>query len=1007
MNDTDETRDPVELLAEQFVEQCRRGEHPSVSEYAAAYPAYAEQIRQVFPTLLALEDFKSDQDTCASLSGKLSRQSEIQPDRLGDFRILRTIGQGGMGVVYEAEQESLGRRVAIKVLAASYASSPRALQRFRREAQAAARLHHSNIVSVFGVGEYEGRHFYVMQHIEGRSLDQIIVALSDKHRVRVNVEHPYHRPGQPEGTETTEFLRDAAVVSGMYRGKFEPSARLRSDRLATDSLAGEPGDALPSRELQSDPLVVSCDKALPKDWHALRRKGFYGAAYWRSVAGIGTQVASALHYAHRQGVLHRDIKPGNLILDDNGIAWITDFGLAKLADQEDLTHPGDAVGTLRYMAPEQLEGQMSAKSDVYSLGLTLYELLTLRPAFDEASRHRLLRQVGREEPPHPRTINTNIPRDLETIVLKAIAREPARRYETAGELADDLQRFLDGRPIHARRVTTIEHAWRWCRRNPVSAGLVVAIVALVVLSITGASLGYFRESRLRIQAESSQRRAEANLAIAAKAFDDVFARISGTAGPHTLNGPSDSVWLGDTGNFPLTKKDASVLEGLLKFYEQFAQKNRNNAQWQYDTAKAYRRVGDIQQRLGRLDKASEAYQRSLKAYEHLPENSIHESEHTVELAATHNQLGNIAIAADQFDDASKQFNHARQLLTADADAAASANGRYELAKVYRSLGLLAIIKDHLRLPSNLRSQEIAEAEATIRQAIRILSDLDKENPSKGIYRMALAECHVHLCGLYRLTEHKDEASRHKKEATGILEQLLVESPSNPEYRHVLARLYVIMSGAPFADHSDMSIKSLQQAAVVMEEVVASHPDVSDYRGTLAFLYGAIAEVQLRDNENNAAGEKSLKRSIELLTRLNKESLQQARYRGLLAKFLYTLAVLQNHQGQPQAAKESLERIVDLIGATASGDSTSSVDAMLLAHSYTGLADVLSKIGEITRAREAANKARELWSMVPSSFRQGTSSALQDPWTPDRLPKSTEDHKAPPVKSDSTPAVPRV
>ncbi len=630
-------------------------------------------------------------------------------------------------------------------------------------------------------------------------------------------------------------------------------------------------------------------------------------------------------------------------------------------------------------------------------------MLTLRPAFDEASRHRLLRQVGREQPPHPRTINADIPRDLETIVLKAIAREPARRYDTAGELADDLQRFLDDRPIHARRATAVEHAWRWCRRNPVPAGLAATIVVLIVSGILAAAAWYFRESHLRIQAESSQRRAEANLAIAAKAFDDVFARISGAASPHTLDGPSDTIWLGDGGGLPLTKKDASVLEGLLQFYEQFAQQNRDNAQWQYETAKAYRRVGDIQQRLGRIDKAREAYRRSLKAYESLPGRMAHEPDYAVELAATYSQLGNLAMATDQFDDATKQFERARQLLTDDAKAAASSNGRYELAKIYRSLGLLAIIRDHLRLSSDLAPQEIAKAEATIRQAIHILAELAKEKPSERAYQMALAECHVHLWGLCRLAGRSSEAVRHKDEATRVLEQLFAKSPDNPECRHALARLYAITSGSPFADPSDISVQSLQRAADLMEEVVASHPDVSDYRGTLGLLYGAIAQAMLNRNENDAAAEENLNRSIALLTRLNSDSPQQTRYRGLLAQFLYTLAILQSRRGQPQAAKESLERILALIGTPTSSDSAHPVGTMLLAHAYTGLADVLTQIGETTKAQEAAKKARELWSVVPPSFRKNTSPVLRDPWTPDRLPKNEEDQTPTPAKPAPIPA----
>ena len=161
--------------------------------------------------------------------------------------------------------------------------------------------------------------------------------------------------------------------------------------------------------------------------------------YWRGVARIGVQVAEALEYAHAQGVLHRDIKPSNLLLDLHGTVWVADFGLAKLADQADLTHTGDVVGTWRYMAPERFGGVSDARSDVYSLGLTLYELLALRPAFDGSTREELIQQVSHGVPPRPRKVNPEVPRDLETIVLKAIERDPAARYQTAGELAEDLR----------------------------------------------------------------------------------------------------------------------------------------------------------------------------------------------------------------------------------------------------------------------------------------------------------------------------------------------------------------------------------------------------------------------------------------------------------------------------------------------------------------------------------------------------------------------------------------
>src|SRR5262249_18308532 len=197
----------------------------------------------------------------------------------------------------------------------------------------------------------------------------------------------------------------------------------------------------------------------------------------RAVARIGLQVAEALEYANRQGVLHRDIKPSNLLLDPQGNVWVADFGLAKAADTEDLTHPGDIVGTVRYMAPERFQGRCDARSDVYALGLTLYELLALRPAFAATDRQALIQRVMTEEPEGLRKLVPQTPRALERIVEKATARGPAGRYASAAALAEDLRRFLEDKPIRARQVGAVERARRWARRNPVVAGLAAGLFA--------------------------------------------------------------------------------------------------------------------------------------------------------------------------------------------------------------------------------------------------------------------------------------------------------------------------------------------------------------------------------------------------------------------------------------------------------------------------------------------------------------------------------------------------
>jgi WD40 repeat protein len=240
-----------------------------------------------------------------------------------------------------------------------------------------------------------------------------------------------------------------------------------------------------------------------------------GRPYWQSVARIGAQVADALAYAHSQGVLHRDVKPANLMLDTQGTVWVTDFGLAKVAADEDhLTETGDVIGTVRYMAPEAFAGPGDARGDVYGLGLTLYELLTLRPAFEEKDRRRLLDNIMDGTLSPPRKVNPAVPRDLETVVLKAIARDPAQRYATAADLAEDLRRFLADRPIRARRVSLREQVWRWCRRNPALALLSASVALLVVTvaivsSVAAVWLGHERGKALEHQKEAEAAKQDA------------------------------------------------------------------------------------------------------------------------------------------------------------------------------------------------------------------------------------------------------------------------------------------------------------------------------------------------------------------------------------------------------------------------------------------------------------------------------------------------------------------
>jgi WD40 repeat protein/tetratricopeptide (TPR) repeat protein len=476
--DESERDDLLDRLVEEFAGRLRRGERPALKEYTDRYAELAEEIRELFPAMVEVEHAKEichdwDEDAAERVSA-----AAPPPAQVGDYRIVREIGRGGMGVVYEAEQVSLGRRVALKVLPSPAVRDGTTLAWFRREARASARLHHTNIVPVFDVGQDGDIRYYAMQFIQGQSLDSVIRELR-KLRGRSRLERGGSAaPGGPDDgrsddPDTRAVGIESVVVRSLLTGRF---AQVPTGIYAGDSPARGPVGPAPSGTV---PPAAGDSSAVMPGGTQLSSVESRHRAFHRGVAHIGRQVASALAYAYTRGILHRDIKPSNLLLDTEGVVWVSDFGLAKV-DEDDLTKTGDILGTLRYMAPERFRGRGDARADIYSLGLTLYELLALRPAFDSRDRVALSEQIKTLEPPRPRSIDPRIPRDFETIVLKAIEKDPGDRYAAADAMAEDLRRFLEDEPILARRAGAPERYLRWARRHPAVAILGGVLTALLI-----------------------------------------------------------------------------------------------------------------------------------------------------------------------------------------------------------------------------------------------------------------------------------------------------------------------------------------------------------------------------------------------------------------------------------------------------------------------------------------------------------------------------------------------
>ncbi|MEM8735372.1 MAG: serine/threonine-protein kinase, partial [Planctomycetota bacterium] len=322
----DSDSDIVAELVSEYLRRRREGECPTVEQLIEQHPELAKQIRDTISMMELMEDVASD-----------SSQSSDQLERLGEYKIHRIIGRGGMGTVYEATQESLGRRVALKVC--PLRGSERQRQRFRRESRSAAMLHHTNIVPVFAVGEEDQFLYYAMQYIRGATLDDVIAALQQLWQT------------SPDATTRLSEIRvpkhSRTMASNVAR-----SMSLDGSLRSTTSIGSEFTSGT-RRRVPTDTEVTQLSLPGQTSGDASNQPQ---AKYWESVARIGLQVADALAYAHEKDTLHRDIKPGNLMLDQSGIVWLMDFGLAKSVEEEDLTRDGELIGTLRYMAPEQVAG---------------------------------------------------------------------------------------------------------------------------------------------------------------------------------------------------------------------------------------------------------------------------------------------------------------------------------------------------------------------------------------------------------------------------------------------------------------------------------------------------------------------------------------------------------------------------------------------------------------------------------------------------------------------------
>ncbi len=609
-------------MGDEFSRRTLAGETVDIDALVAAHPEQAEAFRKLLPIFRGLAELEPVDGANGTLAAA-AQHGPADGKVFADFHIVREIGRGGMGIVYEARQAAIGRRVALKVLPLAAAMDPKALQRFQLEAQVAGLLQHPHIVPVFAVGTVDQVPYFAMQFIEGGSLAGLIAEL------RGLVER-----GADHAVSASSGDSPSALALGLLTGRFAPSGRESDlqragrgkfsgkgeppdERSANAGLAnlrngeppcepaspqasaqpgsvgaspshgrlrsasregtpGEPAASAPSPALRapsprggegekrpggSSTLGTDSGPAKASPSHGQLRsaatapQSIRGRTFHRTVARLGIQTAQALGYAHDQGIVHRDVKPANLLLDKRGDLWVADFGMADVQGDAGLTMTGDLPGTLRYMSPEQAAGKralIDRRTDIYSLGATLYELLALQPAIVGSDRAEIIRRIAEEEPEPLRRLNPAVPVDLATIVTKALSKEPSKRYDTAWQLAGDLECYLDGRPIAARPVGPLARTWRWCKRKPMQASLAAGLVLALVVGFSGITWNWWKAQAAEQKARTEAANARAESARATAAEKDARAqsakadaintflidKLLGQASPNTNPGAS-------------------------------------------------------------------------------------------------------------------------------------------------------------------------------------------------------------------------------------------------------------------------------------------------------------------------------------------------------------------------------------------------------------------------------------------------------------------------------------
>lgn len=769
-------------LLDDYLQNLEHGIRPDVAAVIQANPDLAETYSAYLSKLEALFGLTSHQrDNLA-----LASANELPFKQLGDFELLREMGRGGMGIVYEANQISLGRRVALKLLSLGGSLDPKQIARFQNESRAAGLLQHPNIVPVYSIGFQQGVHFYAMQLVDGQSLDQWI---------------------ESRRAEPTSFA-------------------------------------------------------------------------WESIVNWMVQAAEALHAAHDAGIVHRDIKPSNLLLDLSGRIWVTDFGLARCTNSTSVTVSGDLVGTVRYMSPEQASGRsalVDSGADIYGLGLTLYEMLTLQPAIEGSEPSEIIKRIAEGSIKPLRLIRPDLPRSLALVVGKALSLERYSRYETAQQFADDLRRVLLNQPTLAKPATALERIGNWVVRHQRAAAIGFSAFAIVFVGLV---IAFSIVSASKREVESISLRNEKNEKLARDAIDRL--------------GPQMAELLGNVPSAELERKQ--LLEEILRYYQVYAAGAQGSPDLQRSLAVALGKIGVLHGELGSTQESVTALRESERVFSELAQQNRLDFEVRLEWSVSLNNLGQALHRNGEIQEASELIRQAIEIQNELPRLQTDLQIRQRIASSWANLGLL--LTDQL---------DYGSAEQAYDNALRMLAVDDRS--AEDVNRvLQLSQIQTNLCGLLTKIRPLDGISV-AQQAIELQTAALKLFPNHAKLSKQTAQsLNALGSAYIESKQYRAALEAYTQALDIVQQLVTRWPEQPDFQSDLAATLNQLAVVYGRLNRWSEARETVLQ-ALAQQQSLAEKFAEDAEVQSATGSMFSNYSIMCQQNGQLEQGLEALRQSI--------------------------------------------------------------------------------------------------